>query len=48
MKKILIAAAVIFTTGIVSLYISNNNVQLTTGTIQQTFFNYQKELASGD
>jgi hypothetical protein len=48
MKKILIAAALIFTTGIVSLCINNNNVQSTSNAIQQTFFNYQKELASGD
>jgi len=48
MKKILIAAAVIFSIGMVSLYTSQNSVQTTANTIQQNFFNYQKELASGD
>ena len=48
MKKIIIGAAVVFTTGILSLYIKVGNVQPASVSIQQTFYNYQKELANGD
>jgi hypothetical protein len=48
MKKIIIGAAVVFTTSILSLYIKVDNVHPAAVSIQQTFFNYQKELANGD
>jgi len=47
MKKILIAAAVIFSTAVI-VYTRDNGVQSATNNLQNTFFNYQKELASGD
>jgi len=48
MKKIIIAAALIFITGVVTLYTRQGNVQATSNTIKINFFSYNKELASGD
>ena len=48
MKKIIVAAAVIFTSGLLSLYVNNKGIQNTPTTIKQSFYDYKKELASGD
>ena len=50
MKKIIVAAAtaIVFTTGILSLYVNDKSVQNTPATIKQCFYDYKKELASGD
>jgi hypothetical protein len=48
MKKVIIAAAVIFASGILSLYVNENIVHPTSATIKHNFYDYKKELASGD
>jgi len=50
MKKIIVAAAAVavFTSGILSLYVNDKSVQHTPTTIKQCFYDYKKELASGD
>jgi len=48
MKKIIIAAAIIFTSGVLSLYINNKPSQLTSAAIKINFYDYKKELGSGD
>ena len=48
MKKILIVAAVIFTSGALSLYINNKPSQSTSTSIKVIFYDYKKELGSGD
>jgi hypothetical protein len=48
MKKVLIAAALIFTTGMVSLYIKQASLKPVSTAIQLNFFDTNKELASGD
>jgi len=48
MKKIVIAAVVIFTSGILTLCVNQKNVQSTSTVIKQSFYDYKKELASGD
>jgi hypothetical protein len=48
MKKIIIAAAVIFTTGILSVRTKSTSVQPTYAMIQKSVFDCKKELASGD
>jgi hypothetical protein len=48
MKRVIIAAALVFVAGFVSVYTKQVRVQNTNNTVKVTFFNYQKELASGD
>jgi hypothetical protein len=48
MKKIIIAAALIFATGIVASRTKENNVKPAQAVAQRTFFDSKKELASGD
>jgi hypothetical protein len=48
MKKIIVAAAIIFTSGFLSLYINNKSSQSSSATIKVTFYDYKKELGSGD
>jgi len=48
MKKIIVAAVIIFTSGVLSLYVNNKPSQSTSATIKATFYDYKKELGSGD
>jgi hypothetical protein len=48
MKKIIIAAAVIFTTGVLSLHTKYNNVHITHSRIKISAFGNAKELGSAD
>jgi len=48
MKKIIIAATVIFTSGVLSLYVNNKPSQSSSAAIKITFYDYKKELGSGD
>jgi hypothetical protein len=48
MKKVLIAAALVFTTGMVSLYIKQASLRTVNTAIQLNLFDNNKELASGD
>jgi len=48
MKKIIIAVAVIFTSGILTLCVNQKSVQPTSAVIKQSFYDCKKELASGD
>lgn len=48
MKKIIIAAALIFTTGIVMSYSKTNNVKPAPATAQNADLVFKKDLGSGD
>jgi len=48
MKKILIVAAVIFTSGIISLHLNEKSSHHAAANTKQTFYDYRKELASAD
>jgi hypothetical protein len=48
MKKIIIAAAVIFTSGIISLHLNVKNAHHAASNTKQIFYDYRKELASAD
>jgi hypothetical protein len=48
MKKLAIAAAVIFTAGILSIHLTEKTNQPTSTVIKHAFYDYKKELASGD
>ena len=47
MRKVLIAATIVFTTGVLSLFTKVNHVKPMSA-IQIAFFDCKKELASGD
>jgi hypothetical protein len=48
MKKIIIAATVIFTTGVFSLHTKYNSVHITHSSIKGSVFGNAKELGSAD
>lgn len=48
MKKIVIALAIVFVTGIVAISTWIGNIKPAVNDMKVTFYNYQKELASGD
>jgi len=48
MKKIILAAAIIFTTGILTSCDKPSPVQKETKSVQLVLFSFQKNLASGD
>jgi len=48
MKKIIIAAALVITTGVFASQIKHDNTQPTQVSVQKTFYESRKELASGD
>jgi hypothetical protein len=48
MKKIIIAAALIFTTGILSSCNSESNIKTTTVVVLRTFMSDKKDLASAN
>jgi hypothetical protein len=48
MKRVIIAAALIFVSGLISVYTKQVKVQSSFNTVKVSFFNYQKEVANGD
>ena len=48
MKKIIVAAAVILTSGVLSIYINNKPLQSASAAVKINFYDYKKELGSGD
>jgi len=48
MKKIIIAAAVVFTTGILSSCNRQHNIKISSSSIMSSFMCEKKNLASGD
>jgi cell division protein FtsL len=48
MKRVIIAAALIFVSGLISLYTKQNRVQNSIASVKVNFFTNQKDLASAD
>jgi hypothetical protein len=48
MKKIIVAAAVVITSGVLSIYVNNKPSQQASATVKIIFYDYKKELGNGD